>query len=163
MKIAGSIFLFSTFLTIGCTHKNLPGNYYHNFGQQLLLKADSTFEFQSRFDLSSSWSNGKWSYRKDTILLFNIPIYDTFALSYGTKLDTLIMSADTKAERLDNSGYISTLLSGGGQNRTSIPTKLLIKNGDLYEIDSTGNEVRNNLYDPFRQGYYSTRYYKTNK
>ena len=160
MKIVFTLFpLFSALFAV--SQKSPVGKYYHNFGQKLTLKADSTFEFNSHFDLSSSWSNGKWSHNKDTISLFFVPIYDTLRVGYDSKYDTLVLSADDKSERIDYSTYIASLLSGGGQNRKPNPSKLYFTKNSLYEIEATGKIVTKNLYDPFRQKYFSTKFYKS--
>lgn len=139
--------------------KNVTGKYYHNFGHTLLLKSDSTYEFKTGFDLSSSWSNGIWTFRKDTIFLVNRPIFDTLKIGHGK--DTLVLSSDPKSKRIDSMSYIATLLSGGGQNRTRYPQKLLFKKNTLLIIDENGQVVTKDLYDPMRQKYFSTKFYKS--
>ena len=139
--------------------KNVVGKYYHNFGHTLVLKSDSTYEFKTGFDLSSSWSHGHWSLQRDTVYLFNVPVLDT--LKSGQERDTLVLSSDPKSERIDSLTYIASLLSGGGQNRTPHPLKLLVKKNTLLIIDPNGNVISKDLYDPMRQKTLSTKFYKS--
>jgi hypothetical protein len=155
--ILKSILLLLTAIAFG--QKNIVGKYYHNFGHLLLLKSDSTYEFKTGFDLSSSWSHGIWSFKKDTVFLINTPVFDT--LNVGQGKDTFVFSSDPKPERIDSIAYIATLLSGGGQNRASHPTKLLAKKKNLLVIDPNGQVVKKDLYDPLRQKYFSTKFYKS--
>ncbi len=158
MKIKVTIaFILSTVNVF--SQKNIVGKYFHNFGHTLLLKSDSTYEFKTGFDLSSSWSRGIWSLKRDTVYLFYNPILDT--LKVGQDRDTLVLSSDPKSERIDSLTYMATLLSGGGQNRTPHPLKLLVKKSMLLVIDANGKVVTKDLYDPMRQKYFSTKFYKS--
>lgn len=133
---------------------NVFGNYRNFFGSKLILNSDSTYKYTYAFDLFSSWSIGKWTLRKDTILLTNVIVYDTITTHcvfengvkkfYKTKPE-LIISLDEKPEATNdldaNLGYIS----GGGQNRYSEPMKLFYKNEKLYEIKADGKLKRKKI------------------
>lgn len=139
--------------------KSPIGKYYHNFGHRLLLKSDSTYEFNTGFDLSFYWSNGTWTFSNDTIFLINKPIFDTLKVSQDK--DTLILSTDPISERVDGKSYIASLLSGGRQNRIFHPQKLLLRKNTLLIIDENGPVVTKDLYDPMRQKHFSTKFYKS--
>ena len=159
MKIL-MILLFTSIINFAAySQRRVTGKNYHNFGHTLLLKSDSTYEFKTGFDLSSSWSHGSWSLKKDTIFLINKPICDTLKVSQDK--DTLVLSANKISERIDSLSYIATLLSGGGQNRTPHPQKLLLKKKFLLIIDQNGKVVTKDLYDPMRQESFTTKFYKS--
>ena len=159
MKILTTLLFITTINFTASCQRSVTGKYYHNFGHTLLLKNDSTYEFKTGFDLSSSWSHGAWSFKKDTIFLINKPIFDTLRVSQDK--DTLVLSANPISERIDSLSYIATLLSGGGQNRTPHPQKLLLKKKKLLIIDQNGQVVTRDLYDPIQQKSFTTKFYKS--
>jgi hypothetical protein len=121
---------FSQSKVIGC--------YEDYFGYQVQLNADMTFKFTWRFDLSSSWTKGKWTMNKDTVYFHATPIYDTVVsiLNDGFVIDTLFLSEDETSERMTQeqlfrSGYG---LSSGGQDNNRFPEKLFYKKERLYNI-----------------------------
>jgi hypothetical protein len=128
----------------------ISGNYYNYFGSKLSLFPDSSYKYIYRFDLSSSWSTGKWKVLNDTIYLVNMPIYDTligvdtlwkskhFNLYATKKINELYLSSDENPERISLSESIMSSISGGGQNRVSYPAKLVNKRGKLFKLDKTG-------------------------
>lgn len=158
MKLLTTLLFITTISFTADCQRSVTGKYYHNFGHTLLLKSDSTYEFKTGFDLSSSWSHGDWSLKKDTIFLINKPIFDTLIVSQDKF--TLVLSADSISEGIDSLSYIATLLSGGGQNRTPHPHKLLLKKKTLLIIDENGQAVTRDLYDPMRQKSFTTKFYK---
>jgi len=158
MKTILTTFILFLTTNVFC-QRHVVGKYYHNFGHVLFLKNDGSYEFKTSFDLSSSWSNGTWSLKKDTVFLINTPIFDT--LKAGQDRDTLVLSSNSKSERIDSMSYIATVLSGGGQNRTSHPLKLLVKKNALLVVGTDGKVVTKDLYDPMRQKYISTKFYKS--
>jgi len=64
-------FLLFTFqISIFCFgQNNVVGIYSDFFGEKIELLSDSTFKHTYRFDLSSSWTKGKWRTIKDTLYL----------------------------------------------------------------------------------------------
>ena len=159
MNILTTLLFIATINFTASCQRSVTGKYYHNFGHTLRLKSDSTYEFKTSFDLSSSWSHGIWSFKKDTVLLIYKPIFDTLKVSKDK--DTLVLSANPISERIDSLSYIATLLSGGGQNRTPHPQKLLLKKKTLMIIDQNGQVVTRDLYDPMRQKSFTTKFYKS--
>ncbi len=160
MRILQIFILIATTLN-SFGQKNVIGKYYHNYGHELLLNSDSTYEFKSNFDLSESWSRGKWSCNRDTVYLLFIPVFDTLGVGWDTKPDTLVLSSNTRSERIDSIAYIASILSGGGQNRIPNPSKLFFRKNALYEIGPTGQPVTKNLYDPIKRKYFTTKFYKS--
>ncbi|AWA31014.1 hypothetical protein HYN48_13495 [Flavobacterium magnum] len=115
----------------------IPGIYRSHFGSTLTLNNDHTFYYSWKFDLASSWSQGKWTNNKDTIYFDLIPVYDTLRLA--DKPDSLVLSSTNKPKIItDNNTFAITAVSGGGQNRYPIMIKLFHKNGKLYVINNSG-------------------------
>jgi hypothetical protein len=130
--------------------QEISGNYYNFFGSRLSLLPDSSYKYIFRFDLSSSWSTGKWKVLNDTIFLVNMPIYDTligvdtiwkskhFNLYTTKQINELYLSTDENPERISLSESIMSSIYGGGQNRVPNPPKLVSKRGKLFKLDETG-------------------------
>ncbi|AVR47097.1 hypothetical protein C7S20_18605 [Christiangramia fulva] len=115
--------------------KKISGKYSNKFGEEIELKMDSTFVYNWKFDLASSWSKGKWSLKNDTIFLKVIPIMDTTKIVEKNKYsDSLILSSDQKASVIEKDELITNALSSSGQNRQNPPTKLIIKNERLFRL-----------------------------
>jgi len=162
-------FIFTLTLVGSSSGQDIKIGKYHNFfSSNLTLNSDSTYFYSYRFDLTSSWSIGKWTISNDTIYLKNIPIFDTvnysdtignFKPSFG---DSLILSMDEKPERISSGGAIGSLISSGGQNRTLNPVKLFYKNDKLYEVKQNGKLIKKKIYCPFRQKKFKPFYIKTN-
>jgi hypothetical protein len=120
----------------------LIGNYQDHFGSSLEIKSDSTFRYTQHFDLSGSWSKGKWYRKKDTIFFKTIIVYDT--LRYiglnGQRVDSLIKSDDEIPKVIKN--HPTNVLHSGGQNFYSGPEKLYYKNERLFGIDKQNRLIR---------------------
>ncbi|WP_281616487.1 hypothetical protein [Flammeovirga sp. SubArs3] len=107
------------------------------FGEKIEFLRDSTFKHTWCIDLASSWTIGKWKIYRDTIYLTSSLIMDTLTIlnSENTFLkDSLVLSTDEKIDRIENVEYVTTSISGGGQNRKQPPTILYFKNGKLYRL-----------------------------
>lgn len=133
--------LFATLLSLaltleGFTQCDVVGNYRDNFGGRLQLNADNTFKFTWHFDLASSWTNGNWLAKGDTIYLKIVLTYDTLRMSKqdGKVNDTLILSSNNIPERLSPEQAAATFLSSDGQNQVEPPTRLVYQQGRLYKI-----------------------------
>ena len=151
MKIAiNTIILFLSFLS--ATAQEFPvGEYRNYFSSAFIFKADYTYMYSYHFDLSSSWSSGKWKYSNDTLYLTNIPIYDTLITydttywdissePYSIKIDTsLVLSSDTIIGRIPSDIHVLNSISGGGQNRFTHPEILVFKKARLYELNENGS------------------------
>jgi len=100
--------------------------------------------YKWRFDLSSSWTKGKWKINNDTIYFTKIPVLDTLKYKHAKSLvtDSLVLSLDENAESITTEEYISYQLTSGGQNRHSMPNKLFYRNGRLYSIDEKGKLIK---------------------
>ncbi|WP_134204432.1 hypothetical protein [Algoriphagus zhangzhouensis] len=117
------------------------GIYNDRFSESIELKSDSTFVHNYRFDLSSSWTTGKWKVSNDTIYLKTELVSDSLQVrdSNGNKIkDSLVLSADLKINRIELNEFIMSSLSSGGQNRVKPPSKLYWKRNKLYRINENG-------------------------
>jgi hypothetical protein len=135
MKIFPIIFLLTLSFGLFAQDK-IAGRYRDYFGSRIQLDADSTFEYTWHFDLSGSWTKGKWSLKKDTVNFHMTPTYDTISYinNEGTSADKLILSVDKTSERLTPEQYASMGLSSVGQNIQPYPDKLFFKRQRLYNI-----------------------------
>jgi hypothetical protein len=114
------------------------GIYNDRFSESLELKSDSTFVHNYRFDLSSSWTTGKWKVSNDTIYFKSELVSDSLQIrdSNGNKIkDSLVLSADHKINRIELNEFMMSSLSSGGQNRVKPPNKLYWKRKKLYRIN----------------------------
>lgn len=129
------IFLLSNF-TFG--QEKYVGVYKSHFSESIELKTDSTFIHKWRFDLSSSWTTGKWRVEKDTIFLKTELVMDTLQirdLENKVVRDSLVLSSDQKSESIEQNVFVGSLISGGGQNRHKPPKKIYWKRNRLYRIN----------------------------
>jgi hypothetical protein len=120
----------------------IVGIYRDRFTDRIELKADSTFIHKYSFDLSSSWTIGKWRFRNDTIYLNPKLIMDTLQIrNSANKIikDSLVLSSDQKSNRIEFNEHILSQITSGGQNRTKPPKKLFWKKEKLYRVKSNGN------------------------
>jgi hypothetical protein len=128
------IFLFKS----GFSQKHIIGTYKSYFGESIKINLDKTFYFRSSFDLSFSWSQGKWRISNDTIYLKTEIIKDTLQVKdhqNRTLKDTLVASQDGLVNRISNNEFIIGKLSSGGQNRVKPPDKVFFKNNKLFLIN----------------------------
>jgi hypothetical protein len=119
------------------SQKIIEGEYLNSFGEKLEFLKDSSFRYAWHFDLSSSWTNGKWRISNDTLYLYPILISDTLNIRNSEKKiikHSIVLSANEISERIESDGYIMSSISGGGQNRRPPPSELFIKNGKLFRI-----------------------------
>ena len=148
--------------------QDISAKYYNYFGCKLELLSDSSYSFSYHFDLSDSWSIGKWTISGDTLILTNTPIYDTLIAidtiwtSQTPKIysirakEELVLSSDDKSGKISIIESLTNSISGGGQNRLMPPNKLIIKNGKLYQLDKKGRLDRKKV-----EGILSKKKYKT--
>jgi len=124
-------------LPLGVYNQNaIPGIYGNNFGEELRLNADSTFNYTWRFDLSSSWTNGKWKANNDTVYLMAVLVFDTLRC-IGDK-DSLVLSNDYQSKEISKSDYAISQISTGGQDRHIFSKKYYYNKNRLIEIDCNG-------------------------
>ena len=117
------------------------GIYKSHFSESIELKTDSTFIHKWQFDLSSSWTTGKWKVKKDTIYLTTELIMDTLSIrNSANKIikDSLVLSSDLKPKRIESNEHIISQISSGGQNREKPPKKLFWQKDKLYRIKENG-------------------------
>jgi len=166
------LFILSFLLSLQASPQVISGKYYNYSGCKLDLLTDSSYFFSYHFDLSSSWSIGKWTISKDTLLLKNIPIYDTLIVTDTTwtlpaakvfsvkRSEELVLSTDEKSGKISLTESIMNSISGGGQNRMLPPSKLIIKKGKLYQLNKNGRLDRKKVEDLFSKKKYKTYYKK---
>ena len=124
--------------------KKITGNYHTYFGSMLEIHTDSTFKYSFHLDTESSWVNGTWKVKKDTIYFTMIPIYDTITFrdnSQTLRIDSLVLSLDLISERITSKERVNMFLTSYGQNRHSFPNKLFYKKNKLFYI-SNGKLVK---------------------
>jgi hypothetical protein len=155
MRILTTIFLL--ILTTICQGQFVIGKYSNYFGESFYFEEDSTFKYTWLFDLASSWTNGSWKISNDTLYIEPKIILDTLRTlnSHGIEIDTLVVSTDEIQNRTDSIAYISSFLSGGGQNRRIPPSKLHYKNKRLYLI------LENGKLDRRKKSFLTRKRYKT--
>jgi hypothetical protein len=149
LKLFLAIF-FSLFACNLLAQDKFSGDYYNYFGSELKLKPDSTFEYKWRLEQASSWTNGTWKTKSDTIFLKMVPVYDSLWLS-PTKVK-LILSLNERSEKV--SSEIQNLRPGvsEGQNLHPIPDKLYLQGSRLYGIERNGSLQKTKV-----QGYRTER------
>ena len=158
-------FLLFTFqISIFCFgQNNLVGIYSDFFGEKIELLSDSTFKHTYRFDLSSSWTKGKWRTIKDTLYLESILILDTLQIRNSENQfvkDSLVLSVDDISNRINNEEFAVSLISGGGQNRVKPPIKLFLRNRKLFRLTEDGTIDKRKLKNFWTQKKYKTYYIK---
>ena len=129
-----------TLLSLTSFGQSWTGKYQDYFGHELTLNEDSTFKFDWRFDLIHDWSAGQWTVSGRTLKLeFNI-IYDT--LSRPDKVDSLVLSADEKSNRITGIEFAETGLQSGGQNRDRFQDLFTLRVNRLYLADKNGRPIK---------------------
>ena len=107
------LFTLSFLLSLQASPQGISGKYFNYSGCKLDLLTNSSYSFSYHFDLSSSWSIGKWTISKDTLLLKIIPIYDTLIVRDTTwtlpavKVFSVKISEELVLSPDENSGKIS--------------------------------------------------------
>jgi len=117
--------------------KKFIGNYHTYFGSMLEIHIDSIFKYNFHMDIESSWVNGTWRAKKDTIYFTMIPIYDTITFrdsNQTLRIDSLVLSLDQISERITSKESVSGFLTSYGQNRHSFPSKLFYRKNKLFYI-----------------------------
>jgi len=136
-----TIVILSTIIA-NATGQDLVGKYVAYYGHTLYLREDSTFRYEWKFDLASSWSVGTWKLKKGTLHLNIKPVLDT--LTREGLRDSLVLSADEKSNRIHIDEFAITLISSGGQGRAldRIPERLAVRGRKLHPLNAAGQIVR---------------------
>ncbi len=159
MRLSTSIILLTASI---CSYgQNLIGKYAAYYGHTLHLREDSTFRYEWKFDLASSWSVGKWTVSKGTVYLNIKNVLDT--LVREGQPDSLVFSADENPNRISIDQFAMELISGGGQGRTieRIPERLAIRGKKLHPMDKAGKIVRRRESGIWNKRKRPTYYFKT--
>lgn len=128
--------LLLTLIYTSVSGQRLTGKYNTYYGCSLELRADSTFKHDWHFDLASSWAVGQWTVSNGIVYLNFKSVYDT--LVRENKPDSLVLSADEKSNKIDQTEFLSYLLSSGRQlprNDNGLTNRLAIKRNRLYLVD----------------------------
>lgn len=146
---------------IGCflctslsTYSQVNGLYADFFGERITLHADGNFDHEWHFDMASSWTKGTWRISNDTIYLTTVLVLDT--LTKSNKLDSMVLSMNKTSERIDEMTFISSLISGGGQNRVKPPSRLYYHKKKLYLLKPDGRPDTSK-----KRGHWSGKMYPT--
>jgi hypothetical protein len=120
----------------------LIGKYRAYYGHSLELRDDSTFRYEWRFDLASSWTVGQWKVSNRTVYLNIKNVYDTLARE--GRPDSLVLSYDEKSNRVNIEEFAIGQISSGGQNRKidRITDRLAIRGKRLYLMSQVGQVLR---------------------
>lgn len=115
--------------------KEVTGRYIDHFANEIVIRGNNTFVYKFDFDLIHNWAEGTWTLNGDTLYLQMIPVYDTItSLSTdGTRIDSLVLSADQTIERISEADYVKNLISSDTQVPLPFP-KLLFKKSRLHKI-----------------------------
>ncbi len=86
--------------------------------------------------MSGRWTEGRWSYTRDTIYLLKIAVLDTLVVNgqNGSVYGSLILSSDNKKERYTEQQFLANGLSTSQQNLRYFPDTLFMKRSKLFEI-----------------------------
>jgi hypothetical protein len=143
--------------------KRFVGKYNNNFGEQMILNADNSFNYSWGVDTGHGWANGHWYTKNDTIYFKVVPIYDTVRV-VGNKKDTLLLSQNNVPERIEvteEDFKYWDLYNLFGQN-SSIVSKLFYRDDKLFEIDEKGKLITQKKYFWWTSKYLDPWYGKEN-
>ncbi|MBK0402130.1 hypothetical protein I5M27_03985 [Adhaeribacter sp. BT258] len=149
MKLFLAIF-FSLFACNLLAQDKFSGDYYNYFGSELKLKPDSTFEYRWRLEQASSWTNGTWKTKKDTIFLKMVPVYDTVWVNPTTI--RLYLSLNERGQKVAAKEQSLRPGTTEGQNQHPAPEKLFLQGTRLYGIERNGSLQKTKV-----QGYRTER------
>jgi hypothetical protein len=135
-----TIILILTFFYVTAWGQRLTKKYQDRFGHTLVLKNDSTFRFDWRFDLVHNWTTGQWTLSGRTINLKFIDVYDT--LSRPNKPDSLVLSIDEKSNKIIEGEFGQTRLVSGRQYKDRFDDKFYQRGKRLYPIDNNGRPIK---------------------
>jgi hypothetical protein len=140
-----------------CSGQNPTGKYIDNFGHTLELNKDNTFTIDWRFDLSKTWSSGKWHISNDTIQLKFISIYDT--LVRNNRPDSLVLSDNATPSKVNETEFAIRCISSISQ-RADITNRLYLRRDRLYLVDKNGRLDKQKVPGIMGRKNYSTSYTK---
>jgi len=133
-------------LTLVCfTGPEPAGTYADPFGAEITIRPDGTFKYSWHFDMTGSWTSGKWELHGDTLKLKKIPVYDTLTIENQDKRyikDSLVLSPDQTSNRCTNIEFLSSTISSGGQNRKLPDTLYYIRKDKLIAIKNGKLQTR---------------------
>jgi hypothetical protein len=132
--------LLLTIIHFSTSGQRLTGKYKAYYGHGLELRDDSTFRYEWKFDLASSWAVGQWTTSKKTVILNFTNIYDT--LTRENQTDSLVLSVDDRPNRITNDEFVMSLISSRTQRHDGITNKLSIKGKRLYLMDNSDRVLR---------------------
>lgn len=119
--------------------QNSPRHYKDYFGNDLVLYQDSTFINKWSYDLTVIWETGDWKIINDTIYVLPRHIFDTVNCK---NRDSLILSFDSKPDRISCEELQNKIGYTSFQRDTLIPFKLVDRDDKLYLVDKNGKLLR---------------------
>jgi len=128
------IILYSAFSLTVNGQNDIVGKYHNYSGENIELKADSTFKYEWHFDMMASWNSGTWTTYKDTIYLTMVYVYDTlkYLNKSGQQLDSFILSVDDKPSQTNLAE--TALVYSGSQDGHPCPDKLFFSKARLFGL-----------------------------
>jgi hypothetical protein len=142
MYFKRAIILFSLLTNYVFAQKNYVGKYLDAFGAEINIYSDSTFIYNWHYDMSSSWTKGKWKVQKKKLQLKTVLVYDSVKNHRNTGKDTLVLSVDEKSDIVVyDKRYLISSIAPFGQNKFRCPTQFIIKGNRLIEIDDRGKLI----------------------
>ncbi|MBB2147240.1 hypothetical protein GM921_17195 [Pedobacter sp. LMG 31464] len=119
---------------------DLSGIYKDEFGGQIKLRPNHTFEYTWGFDLSSSWNNGTWKVENEKYLILEVvEIRDSIRNGNEIKF---VLSSDTISNEISSYENAINSLPSSGQSRSLPPKKLKISNSKLFPY-TKNNKIQN--------------------
>ncbi|REG91125.1 hypothetical protein [Flavobacterium aquicola] len=160
MKLKYLIFCFSSI----CFSQNKHlGIYNDASGNKIELFENNKFRHTWQFDLSASWTTGKWSISNDTLKLEAVKVYDTlnvFDKKNNRYKDSLVLAEDEIPKRINETQNAIKSLSSGGQNRVLPNTLFFLKKNKLIIIKADGKLQTEKIKGFFGNKTYNTWYRK---
>lgn len=137
MRVSTFFILFLGLSSFSSENENkFVGDYSNTVENSVLyIRSNATFYFIYRHEMSTSWTKGTWANKADTVFFQMVPVYDTVEVSSPIR-DSLVLSIDSIPSRTSLKhmhGYF-----GVKQNVRKAPEKLMLLNGDLYQILMNG-------------------------
>jgi hypothetical protein len=132
--------LILTFFYLTASGQGSTLKYQDYFGHTLVLRNDSTFRFDWRFDMIHDWAIGRWDFSGPTLNLKFTDVYDT--LSRPDKPDSLVLSIDEKSNKINEEEFTLTALVSGGQLKDRFSDKFYQRGKRLFPTDKDGRPIK---------------------
>jgi hypothetical protein len=141
MKGSILVFLFFVLFSYDKQAPCVSGKFANATGKYIEINEDSSYFYQSHFDLFYNWSVGRWHMTGDTIHFIPNIIYDTIRFNHlagQERKDSMIVSPDTIADLIPFEVFQKTPISTSWQECFEKPLKLYFKKDRFYPIKPNG-------------------------